>query len=80
MTAERLEQIKEKIGEAKQKKAKAEGAIERIEAQWKSDFDLNGATEAEARVKELEADIERDEGRQATLEKELEAVTDWDEI
>ncbi len=80
-TTERIEDIKDRIEDAKSKKAKAEGAIERIESEWESEYGIeNGDTKAvETTLKELDTTIERDETRLSELLGELETLTDWEE-
>jgi hypothetical protein len=79
MTTQRLEEIRNKIEAAKQRRSRAEGAMERILEQWKADFGITTAKEAEARLEVLNAAIARDQARLKDLEADLEAVTDWDE-
>ena len=76
-----LEAIKGRIEEAKSQKARAEGAIERIEQQWEDDFDIpDGDTKAvKAKLEELDKSVKRDEVRLEALLEELDEATDWEE-
>lgn len=80
-TTDRIEDIKDRIEAAKSKKAKAEGAIERIETEWESNYGIkDGDTKAvEASLAELDTTITRDEKRLGELLEELETLTDWEE-
>ena len=68
-----LEQLKARIEEAKTTKARAEGALDRIKAQWKADFGVSTIEEAEAELAKLDADLDRDEARLEGLLKDLDA-------
>ena len=70
MTAQEFTQIKSKIDSAKEKKARAEGALAKIEEQWKRDYGINSIDEAEEKIKSLDAEIEKD--------KEKFNMNDWD--
>lgn len=77
MDARTFEAIKNKIDTLKSKKAKAEGAMESIEAQWKSEHGISTLKEAEDLLKFME-------GKQADMEdeikefySELEGLTNW---
>lgn len=77
MDARTFEAIKNKIDTLKSKKAKAEGAMENIEAQWKSEHGISTLKEAADLLKFME-------GKQADMEdeikefySELEGLTNW---
>lgn len=80
MTTKEFEAIKAKIDSAKEKKARAEGAMAKIEEQWKRDFKVNDIEEAEAAFLELKETIQSDETKLAGLYAKLEAAADWESI
>jgi predicted RNase H-like nuclease (RuvC/YqgF family) len=75
-----LEELQEKIENAKNLKAKAEGAKEQVLSQLKKDFDLDSIEAAQAQIAELEQLLARDQQRHETLLKKLNEVTDWGEL
>jgi DNA repair exonuclease SbcCD ATPase subunit len=77
MTPERFSQIKKSIEIAKTNRDKAEGAKQKIEEQWKSDYDLDSLEEAENKIKELEEEIDSDKKKLEKMYAQLEKVTDW---
>lgn len=80
MTATELATIKEKIETAKQKKSKAEGALERIESTLKTEYGVNSFEEAEELLTKLDKEATAAEERAADLETELKELTNWDAI
>lgn len=80
MTTTEFQDIKDKIENAKQNKARAEGAIQKIEEQWDTDFDVKDLTHAEGQLDTLKESIESDEAKLSDLISELEDITDWDAL
>lgn len=77
MDARTFESIKEKISLLKEKKAKAEGAIEAIEASWKRDYNVSTVEEVQDLISAMSA-------KKVELSKELEeyyseltGLTNW---
>jgi len=71
MTPSQLSRIAEQISNAKDNRAKAEGRIEQIEAQWQADFGTTDAAVIEdllAEKKQKRADLE---AKKEKLEEEL---------
>jgi hypothetical protein len=65
---------------AKEKKARAEGALAKIEESWLAEFEINNIDEAKEKVKELETEIESDKKKLEKQYEKLEAVTDWNAL
>lgn len=80
MDAQQLEVLKKKIDAAKNKKARAEGALDNIKEQLKKEFQVNTLKEAQTKLDELNKDIEKDESRFKELTEELNEITDWDAL
>lgn len=75
-----INMIVKKIALLKEKKSKAEGAIENIRATWKEKYGLNSAEEVEAKIKELASEIEKLIEKKKALEEEIMNLTDWSSI
>jgi hypothetical protein len=80
MNVDQLEIIKEKIEKAKQQKAKAEGALEKILDQWKEEYGCASIEEAQQKHDEISSCIEKEEERLNSLLNELEKITDWGSV
>jgi len=80
MTPEKFAQIKKSIESAKEKKARAEGALAKIEENWKKDFQITTIEEANEKIKELETEIEDGKKKLEKQYEKLESVTDWDSV
>jgi predicted nucleic acid-binding Zn-ribbon protein len=77
MNIKDFESIKSKIEILKQKKAKAEGAIETISAEWKKTYGFESVQDAEKKYNELEDELETVEKKIATIYEELTGLTNW---
>lgn len=73
MTAESLQELRKKIDKAKSEKARAEGAIEQIEKQWKDDFDCDGV---DAVKKLIDDTREQIDSLSKKLESYIREITD----
>ena len=71
MRIQELEALKGRIETAKADKARAEGALDRIESQWDTTFKVKTVDEAEALLATMDEDLERDESRLEGLLKDL---------
>ena len=80
MTTKEYERIKEKIEAAKEKKNKAQGAVEQLKASLKKELGFDSVEEAAAKEKELATDIETAEKRLESLMEELEGVPEWEKL
>jgi len=80
MTPRDFQTIKEKIESAKEQKARAEGAIGKIEEQWKKEFDVNSLEEAEQKAEEMEKEIADDKKQLDIMYGKLEKIVEWDSI
>lgn len=67
MNTQELIKIKEKINVAKETKAKAEGAIERIKDQWEKEYGFTELKDAENKLTELDNDL-------AKIEKKIDIL------
>lgn len=79
MTVEKYEEIKSKIDEAKETKARAEGVIDNIEKQWES-YDIKSLEDAEKKLKSLQEEIKENNSRLGKLYSRLENLVDWDSL
>jgi len=77
MTANEFEKIKGKIDTLKAKKAKAEGAMEAEEANWKKLYKANSKKDMEDKLEEAEDELKMVEDKMETLETELKGLTNW---
>lgn len=77
MDARMFDQIKSKIEALKTRKAKAEGAIESIEAGWKSTYGFSSLPDAKNLQAKLEEEITTAQDQLDDLYKELTGLTDW---
>lgn len=77
MDTRAFENIKAKIETLKQKKAKAEGSIESILAEWKRAYGFSTIEEAEKHITELDEEIEVYESKLKAIYDELNGLTNW---
>ena len=68
-----LKELKEKVEEAKAKKAKAEGIIEQIEKQIKEEYDLT-IPEVKEEIIKLEIQLKEDQEKYDTLIKKANEI------
>jgi predicted nucleic acid-binding Zn-ribbon protein len=80
MNATEFEEIKSKVSKLKDKKTKAQGALEQIQTQLKTEHGLKSVDEAKEKAKDLADDIKKDTERKEELMKELEKVADWEDL
>jgi chromosome segregation ATPase len=69
-----IEEIKEKVDEAKEEKAKAEGAMEQIEKQWVEEFECKTEEEVQNNIDKLETDIKDLTEKQTSYMTEINTV------
>ena len=75
-----FENIKKRIEESKQKRAKAEGAIEQAMIRLEKEFGCKSLDEAEKKLEVLDAEIRSDEKKLEKMMEEIENFTDWSRI
>lgn len=75
--ARQFENIVTKIEALRAKQAKAEGAIEAEQRNWKKLYGVSTLEEMEAILTEAEDNLETLEGKMETAMGELEALTNW---
>ena len=75
-----FENLKKKIEESKQKRAKAEGAIEQAMIRLEKEFGCKSLDEAEKKLEVLDAEIRSDEKKLEKMMEEIENFTDWSKI
>ena len=73
-----FEAIQKKIGVLKDKKSKADGAIESIMADLKNKFGINSIEEAEKELKKKEAEIKENEEFLDSEYAELKKLHHWE--
>ncbi len=72
-----LQEMKQKVDDAKTNKAKYEGQLESISARLKDEYGLDSIADAEKKAEELEASITAKEKELAGGIEKLEADYDW---
>jgi len=80
MKVEELEKLQKKIAQAKDQKARAEGALEKIKQDLEKEFGVKTIEEAQKKCEELKKELSSAEKKlEETLDK-IESITDWDKI
>lgn len=79
MTIDDFKALKDKIEKAKTAKARAEGAMARIEKQFKDEFECD-ISECQKVIARLVAEKEKLEARQAKALSKLDEMFDWNAI
>jgi hypothetical protein len=77
MKAEEFKKLRELIAEKKEKRSRAFGVIEQLEAQLKKELSIDSIDKVESVLSEIEKDIETDTIQYNGLMAELDALTDW---
>jgi hypothetical protein len=72
--------IKEKIRLAETKKIKAEGSLEEALRHLKEEFGCNNIEEAEKKILEIQADIDKGEEDLDVLLERIERLADWENL
>ena len=80
MTAEKFNQIKDKIEDLKESRAKAKGVMEDIEKKWKKDYGINSMEEAIEKEKEFATELEKLETKKEAIMSKIEKAADWENI
>lgn len=80
MDSKTFEIIKQKIEVLKQKKAKAEGAIESILLEWHKNHNIESLEEAEKYIATLQEEIDTLTTKSETIYEELRGLTNWNLI
>jgi primosomal protein N'' len=80
MTVEEVQDIQKKINAAGQTKAKAEGAIERIEKDWETKYGFHTLDEAQEQLAKLRKRRKSFDAKEAELFTELDELVDWDSL
>ena len=79
MTPQEFASIKQKIEQAKSSRDRAEGAKQKIEESWASEFEVNNLEEAESKIADYDTEINADKAKLDKYYSQLEKVTSWDE-
>lgn len=80
MKTSEMERIKDLIKTAELEQAKAQGAKDNIKADWKKKYGFETLEEAKEKLKELSAEVEKNEKKKEKLMNELNESQDWDKI
>lgn len=80
MTPKEFQEIKSKVEKAKENKARAEGALNKIMDNLKKDYKIETIEDAETKLDELNEVIETDKDKLNGYYSKLEKVADWDSI
>jgi predicted nucleic acid-binding Zn-ribbon protein len=77
MDTQEFERIKKKIDVLKEKRAKANGAIENILDTWKKQYSINSIEEAQEQLEALQAEYDANNTKIDTWYEELKGLTNW---
>ena len=77
MDTQEFERIKKKIDILKEKRAKANGAIENILDTWKKQYNIKSVEEAEEQLKTLQDEYDRNNGKIDAWYEELKGLCNW---
>ena len=77
MDAREFEQIKKKIDILKEKRAKANGAIENILDTWKKQYNINSLEEAQEQLDALQEEYDTNTKKLEGWYEELKGLTNW---
>lgn len=80
MKVDELEKIKELIQKAELEQAKSQGVKDSIKAEWKKKYGFDTLEEANEKLKELSAGVEKNEKKKEKLMTELSESQDWEQI
>jgi hypothetical protein len=79
MTADKFQELKDKIDTLKEKKAKSKGSMDSIEKGWKEEYGFSTIEEAVSKQDELKTDIETGEKKLNKLMDKIESSVQFDE-
>jgi hypothetical protein len=77
MDTQEFERIKKKIDVLKEKRAKANGAIENILDTWKKQYSINSIEEAQEQLEALQAEYDANNTKIDTWYEELKGLCNW---
>jgi len=77
MDTQEFEQIKKKIDILKEKRAKANGAIENILDTWKKQYSINSIEEAQEQLEVLQSEYDASNVKIDGWYDELKGLTNW---
>ena len=77
MDTREFEGIKKKIDILKEKRAKANGAIENILDTWKKQYSIKSVEEAEEQLKTLQDEYDKNNSKIDAWYEELKGLTNW---
>jgi len=75
-----FESLKKKIEESKTKKARLEGSLEEAMSRLKKEFGHDTVEEAEARLVELQKEIDADEMKLADILEKIDKAVWWEKL
>jgi len=80
LNIDQIEEIKRKIDLLKEKKAKAEGAMENIRRRWKEEYGCENEEDVKKKLAALEEEIAEGERRLSVLLTKIEQAYDWSSV
>lgn len=80
MSINEVERIKNLIEEAKTKKAKSEGIIEKIKSVWKEKYGTDDVEEIKNKLKEMKTELTESDERKEVIFNKLLKSNDWDKL
>jgi len=79
MTTEKFQELKDRIDNLKEKKAKAKGSMDSIEKGWKQEYNFSTVEEATSKLDELGSEIETGEKKLNKLMEKIESSVQFEE-
>lgn len=80
MKVEELEKLQKRIEQAKESKAKAEGALEKIKEDLQKEFGVKTIEEAQDKLDELKKELSSAEKKLNENLDKIESMADWNKI
>lgn len=80
ITVDQIAEIKKKVSILKEKKARAEGAMENIRRRWRDEYQCNSREEVESKIKALDEEIVENEKRINILLEKIDKAYDWGSV
>jgi len=80
ITIDQVADIKKKLDVLKEKKARAEGAMEAIRSRWKDEYQCDSKDAVEAKVRSLEEETTEEERRITVLLDKIDKAYPWETV
>lgn len=80
MNAEKVNEIKNLISKCEIESAKAQGILENIKKQWKTEFGTDDEKEVEQKLQDMKSELEQSNERLESLYNKLVDSYDWEQL